>query len=257
MADFSVDEIIAAINHSKLPTVFVEGPEDMFVFNRIEESLGSMRANFFACGDRKILLEVYGRRGEITNTSFCFLADKDMWFFSKVPHEYAEVIFTHGYSIENDLYNDSDIENVLNAEERKTHALLIHGVSEWFAFEVDKYLQNGEYRSDPILSRLVPIPGFDCCPKYLNEIGFYKPPKELEGFISQNYKMAFRGKLLFEIIVRFTHAPQRKKRKYSYDALIELSVVYGLKGKLVSQLIKLIKEKLKIPDDPTQLPLGV
>lgn len=257
MADFSADEIISIINHSKLPTVFVEGPEDMFVFNRIEESLGSMKASFFPCGGRDLLLEVYARRKEITNLTFCFFADKDMWFFSSIPKEYEDIIFTHGYSIENDLYNDSNIEDVLNAEERKDHAVLIREVSRWFAFEVDKFLKNGEYRSDPILQRLVPIPGFTCCPNYLNEIGFYKPPIELEEFIAKNYRMAFRGKLLFEIVVRFTHSKQRKKRKYSYDALIELSVVYGLKGKFVSKLVETVKERLHISDNPSQLPLGV
>ena len=34
-----------------------------------------------------------------------FVADQDMWFFTGIPEKYRDtIIFTRGYSLENDLY---------------------------------------------------------------------------------------------------------------------------------------------------------
>jgi hypothetical protein len=247
MARLSLEEIIATTKHANLPTVFVEGPSDMAIFNRIEQEIGTLRANFLSCGDRETLFNVFRRRSEFTNIPTCFLADKDMWFFSDISPEYSEIIFTEGYSIENDLYVDSKIERILDVEERMQHAALIEEVCRWFAFEVNKYTKGIEFRSDPNLSRLIPVPGLKCCPNYLSELGFCDPPAELVQSVAKKYALGLRGKLLFEIIVRFTHAPKRKPRRYSYESLIELSVVYGLHEALITRIVNAIKEKLQIP----------
>ncbi len=110
-------------------------------------------------------------------------------------------------------------------------------VSRWFACEVDKHLKGQASRTDPILARLIPIPHFRCNDTYLAEIDYYEVDARIRDHILKNYVLALRGKLLFEIIVRFTHAPDRKRRKYSYDALIEIATVYGLGGNLSTRIL--------------------
>ncbi len=256
MVRLSVDEIISTIKHSGLSTVFVEGVDDMFVFNRIEQQLGTLKASFLACGDKSTLLEVFKRRGELSNVPVCFVTDQDMWLFSGTPEGFADLILTSGYSIENDLYSDADIEKILDGDEKRDHAILIAEVCRWFAFEVAKCKKGQEFRTDPNLNRLVPLPGLKCCPIYLSTLGFTEPPEELQKMILREYKLSLRGKLLYEIIVRFTHAPVRAPRKYSYQSLMEMSVAYGVNGPLISKVIAAIRKKLNLPSEP-QLRLPV
>ena len=70
-----------------------------------------------------------------------FVADRDMWLFSGIPSNYDGVIWTDGYSIENDLYAGTELENLLDAEEALEHQQLLDAIVEWFAFEVEEYLE--------------------------------------------------------------------------------------------------------------------
>ena len=246
MSKLTVDEIVDTVKHSKLPTVFIEGPDDMVVLRRVEELLGCLNASFIPCGDRETLMKVFNRRGEFSHIKNCFIADKDMWLFSGIPAGLEEIIFTEGYSIENDLYSDSNIEQILYANERAQHNALIGEVCRWFCFEVHNYLQGKNFRSDPPLARLIPLPGIACCNVYLAEIGYYDAPVALRETITRNYAFTLRGKLLFEIIVRFTHAPNRNGARHSYKSLIEVAITYGIRGKLMSRILDAIKTKLGI-----------
>ncbi len=244
----SVNEIVETVKHSSLPTVFVEGEEDMTVFNRMERTLGALRACFLPCGDKNTLLEVFSRRAEFPTIPSCFVADLDMWFFSGPPVEYADVIFTSGYSIENDLYKDSNIERILSATERRDHGIMLREISRWFACEVEKYQRGEEFRSDPKLSLLIPRPGFVCNPVYLYALGFTEPRTDSVETILKNYYLSLRGKLLYEVIVRFTHAPGRLGGKYPYASLMELSAVDSEGGQLLGRIESHIRSRLGIPD---------
>lgn len=250
MAQLSLEEIIAATKRSSLPTVFVEGQDDMRLFNRIEQILGTLRANFMPCGDRGVLLAVFERRNELSNIPICFLADKDMWHFSGIPEKYTNIIFSAGYSIENDLYVDANIERILDKNELDQHKTFIAEICRWFACEVEKYKSGLDCRTDPNLHRLIPLPGLTCCPNYLQEIGFTEPKADTIDSLIRGYKLSLRGKLLYEIIVRFTHRPNRLARKYSYAALIEISIVYGIEGANVMRIIDSIASQLNVPTSP-------
>ena len=71
-------------------------------------------------GNKNKLLRVYKRRNEYAHLPIAFVADRDMWLFSRIPSCYHGIIWTQGYSIENDLYAGAELENLLNAEEAET-----------------------------------------------------------------------------------------------------------------------------------------
>ena len=121
----TVEELVAALRRSALPTVLVEGQEDIRIYRWLEARLGNRAANVLPTGGRENLLSIYAKRHEFADLPVAFVADKDMWLFSGVPSDYEEVIWTEGYSIENDLYTDAErenlLENLLDTEEAQEH----------------------------------------------------------------------------------------------------------------------------------------
>src|SRR5260221_12407925 len=168
----TVEELIELLKRSSLPTVLVEGSGDVQAFRGIEEMLGSLNASFLECSGRETLLTIFDRRSEFSNTKACFVVDKDMWMFSGVQSKYSELICTDGYSIENDIYQDGDLERLLTNAERPNHETIIGDLCRCFAFEVEEYLANRDFRTDPQLGNLIPIPGFRCSDRALATHGF-------------------------------------------------------------------------------------
>ena len=91
--DLTVDELVAALGRSDLPTVIVEGKDDMEIYRWVEERLGSRKASVQAAGGKEKLLSIYKRRREFPNLPVAFVADKDMWLFSGIPSDYKGIIW--------------------------------------------------------------------------------------------------------------------------------------------------------------------
>jgi hypothetical protein len=67
MIEMTADEVLSTLNHSALPTVVVEGGDDIIVFRKLEETLAHLGVSVFAARGRNTLLDVFKRRAEITN----------------------------------------------------------------------------------------------------------------------------------------------------------------------------------------------
>ena len=102
-SDMTVDECVAALHRTYLPTVIVEGKDDMQIYQWTERRVGIQNANVLPVGGKETLLAVYERRNEYAHLPVAFVADKDLWLFSGIPPDYPDIIWTEGYSIENDL----------------------------------------------------------------------------------------------------------------------------------------------------------
>ena len=152
----SVDELVATLRRSALPTVLVEGQDDMRIYRWIEARLGSQTANVLPTGGRKNLLCIYRRRHEFAALPVAFVADRDMCLYSGIPSDYDGVIWTKGYSIENDLYAGAELENLLNPDEKKDHRQLLNVIVEWFAFEVEEFLEKRPYEVKTHCNQVVP-----------------------------------------------------------------------------------------------------
>jgi hypothetical protein len=135
----TVEELIATLNKTDLPTILVEGVADVRVYRKLEAQLGVTLGNVVLCGGRKNLFEIYNQREKLAHVRLVFLADRDMWLYKNIPPEYSEIIWTHGYSIENDVYTGSTVEKLLDEAERQKYFDLLKRLCEWFAFEVEEY----------------------------------------------------------------------------------------------------------------------
>jgi len=117
----TADEMVSYLKSSSLPTILVEGRDDEMIYDWLEERFSSHNAFVLPCGGRTVLLAVYERRGEFSNKKTAFLADRDIWLFTAIPPEYLDIVWTEGYSIENDLYAGTNLEVLLDSDEASEH----------------------------------------------------------------------------------------------------------------------------------------
>ena len=168
-----------------------------------------------------------------------FVADKDMWLFSGIPSDYAEVIWTEGYSIENDLYTDAELENLLDPEETQEHQQMLEAIVEWFAFEVEEHLAGRPYEVKTHCNQVVPLGQTQMDEDFRISRGFRPPEEKNHQKIRREYQLQLRGKQLFQILERFLNAPDRGTR-YNVSSLQEIALkmtpVHPLIGRLMQEI---------------------
>jgi hypothetical protein len=216
----SEDEMVSYLKRTSLPTILVEGNDESLVYRYLENKINIENVDILICDGRPMLIKVFKRREEFQQANVVFVADRDMWFFRGIPEEYKDdIIFTDGYSLENDLYIQSFFEGLLNKSELQSFQNLIKELSVWFAMEVNRYIETGDSLCDVHINQI--------CPKdvlseeFKVKIGFVDPPVHLIQIISQDYTRALRGKNLFEALLRFLSYSKRDS-KYSRTNLLEL-----------------------------------
>ena len=246
-------ELVAALCRSDLPTVLVEGQEDMRIYRWVEERLGSRSANVLPAGGRENLLCVYKKRHEFADLPVAFVADKDMWLFSGKFSKYRNIIWTEGYSIENDLYAGAELENLLEHEEAEGHRQLLDTIVEWFAFEVEECLAKRQSEVAHHCNQVVPLGQTKIDETFREDRGFRPPGEEIRRQIRSNYQLQLRGKLLFQMLGRFLSASNRKS-KYSYANLHEMAFWMTSSHSLMNRLIQEIERTLTDQESALQAP---
>ena len=110
--EVKVNEVVNTLSRSDEPTIIVEGGHDREIYEKIQDLLGKPLIDPLPVGGKDNLLAIYERREEFSSkVPVAFMADPDMWVLED-PHnmlkKYQDIIWTTGYSIENDLYADGD-----------------------------------------------------------------------------------------------------------------------------------------------------
>jgi hypothetical protein len=220
----SPTEIIATIKNSSLFTIVVEGPGDAVVLRKLEEEFLDVGLNLIAAGGRLPVLEVFRRRHELPSTArVIFLADLDLWILSSVPPEYRDhhdLVFTNGHSIENDMFIDGDMRQLMTAAEREKFAKGVEIVCRWYALVAKRHLDAIDDEAlDPI----------DIHPKQLldderrrAELMRQKEneqyPDALFERIVGNYSCFLRGKTLIKLVEMHSTA-----HRYNSNSLLNLA----------------------------------
>jgi len=218
--ELTVDEIIDTLKRSSLTTVLVEGVDDVLIYRWIEDEIGIVNANFLPCGGRDKLLQIFDRRAEFSELKTVFVADKDTFVYVNPPEKYSEIIWTNGYSIENDLYFGRKIENLLSREENNIFLQSLNSFVDYYAFEIQNFLDDKEYqfRNHPqhIICDLKQTIKED----FLQERNFSVARPEIKNNLSDNYDVLIRGKSLFALITRLLNKKGRAV-KHSKKTLLE------------------------------------
>ncbi len=117
-SDFpTVSELTSYLKKSSLPTLVVEGQEDVVYLKSIEHIVDGI--NIMPAGGKNEVLSLYENREDFRSLVLYFV-DSDNWVFCGTPDIYAsdeKFHVTSGYSLENDFIRDSKILSVLTPEE--------------------------------------------------------------------------------------------------------------------------------------------
>jgi len=148
----TVDEIFAALEKSSLPTVIVEGVDDIVFYRRIEEDLSDIGIDMLPAGDKTSVLSLRNKiKQKGIKIPVAFVVDNDTWIYFGKPAGMNDVITTAGYSVENDLFLDGSLLSILDANELVKFHSEKNKFLHWFALAVNRYLTNPSvsYREHP------------------------------------------------------------------------------------------------------------
>ena len=241
----TVDEIIELLKHSNLATVLVEGNDDEYIFRQLERDLGVGSVDVLKCGGRTALLSIYERRAEFTNCRTAFFADRDLWLFTKVPCQYNGIVFTEGYSIENDLLGSGDFRRLFDAAkgEEAEFERLIKTVVPWFAFEVNEYIQGRPPKVDVHIDQLVVRGTGVLANNWVQQRGCLPGTHPITADLAKDYMQKLRGHLLLEILVRLLNAAGRTAR-YRHIEILEIPLKLGLAHLKWQRILSEVKSRL-------------
>ena len=239
----SEDEIVDLLRETSLPTILVEGRDELSVYTRyLESKIDIEDVDVLPCQGKITLLNIFDRREEFKHKKVVFVADKDMWFFVGIPQEkkYEEhIVFTDGYSLENDLYIESQFSQLLGKKEIIDFYKLIKELSIWFAFEVNRYIETGSSQCNFDLYKICPNNVLDS--EFKQKINFVDPPQELVDKIYGDYTRALRGKNLFQALLKFLATP--KHSNLGRENLLELGARF--KNPRIELLVSKIVQKFQ------------
>jgi hypothetical protein len=218
--ELTVDEIIETLKRSSLTTVLVEGVDDVMIYRWLEDEIGIQNANFFPCGGRDKLLQIFDRRAEFPNIKAVFVADKDAYVYLNPPANLSEIIWTNGYSIENDLYFGRNIESLLDQEEKEIFSTSLNNFIEYYAFEIQNFVDGKDYcfRNHP--QHLICETQNIVKQEFLDQINFVSPRIDIVDNLRENYDVLIRGKSLFALLTRILSKHSRPI-KHSKLSLLE------------------------------------
>lgn len=204
--EFNEEEVLWVIQNlsyptTKLATLVVEGGADCQVYGWMEGIVGShplYEIDPLPAGGRENLLEIYNRRDKFpSRIPVAFMADLDSQVLedqAKMTTEYADIIWTTGYSIENDLCTDGNPISLIESKELiKYNAALQSAICDFVVDQAASWGYNASSTSS------------------LEEI-----EKKYHADISTNSSLKLRGKSLYKVILKF-YTP--KRRNFSDEKL--------------------------------------
>lgn len=199
----TVDELYELLKRTTLPTILVEGKDDIVFYRKIEEALSELHVDVLPAGNKQAVLDLMGKLDEHSGTPrFVYVVDKDLWVHD-LPDEVMtnpRLVTTDGYSIENDLFADGDLESLLHENETSSFRSEVRKFCWWYALSLQRTFSGceGAFRTHP--------------GKVLDDTEFYEAeiklkegedtPTELHDQIFSNYQAMMRGKSLLSILHR-------------------------------------------------------
>ncbi len=231
------------LRHSSLPTVLVEGISDARGYRHLEKQLDVGRVSILPCGGRINLLKVFERRREIPSLPLAFIADRDMWLF-RMPAGYEEIIWTTGYSLENDVLAAGAAEDLLEPGEMIRFRQSLDVLIPWFAFEVEEFLAGRTAHVDVHPDSVLPPDAMVIREAHYAGRGSGRGSDAMIKFIHDDYALRLRGKNLAYLLARFLNSPRRHAQ---YNPPTLLDAVVRLRPNLPhwQQILAAVKARLK------------
>ncbi|WP_347554850.1 DUF4435 domain-containing protein [Robbsia sp. KACC 23696] len=204
----TVDEIFELLKRTSLPTVLVEGRDDIIFYRAVEHELQKFDVDMLPAGNKEAVLNLKQKiKTASISVPIIFIVDKDLWVHEGDVVQDSSLITTSGYSIENDLFIDGDLESLLTPPENGKFKLEMHKFIHWYALAVARYRSGSHttFRTHP--GKLLDDEDFFSSETTLHENELY--PEEFRKEIEFNYAHTLRGKSLFALLLRQLSATKR------------------------------------------------
>lgn len=229
---FPVRVIISTIQNSKSGKyVVVEGVDDIVVYRNLITLYKAKGIKVLAAGGRTKVLEVFDElKGTPHLDKAIFIVDQDSWIFSGIPTEYQHerIICTSGYSIENDVYLDKQIEIIMQATGvYSSFQTDLHIYLNWFSLAITRFCTNGNDNSEML--NLHPEAFFKCSnttQKYCTLNSGEVFPQQTYNDLLINYGLKFRGKCLLPLAIRAL-GKRPHQPKYNSNTIMEETAITG------------------------------
>ncbi|OSQ29410.1 DUF4435 domain-containing protein [Thalassospira sp. MCCC 1A03138] len=239
----TVDELFELLKRTSLPTVLVEGKDDIIFYRSVEHELKFYNVDMLPAGNKHSVLKLFDKLSGIqTSAPIVFLVDKDLWVHATRDSWGVsdEIITTNGYSIENDLFSDGDLEALMEPDEKIRFNSELSKFVRWYALAVSRSLSGKEsaFRTNP--------------GKVLDDDDFYDEemrlledetyPEDLFNEIMEEYHFFLRGKSLLSLVCRQLSS-RRRKVKFGSKQLIAFGA--SRKGDNFERICVLLTDSLK------------
>lgn len=228
----TVDELVATLQRSTLPSVIVEGKDDILAFRELEARYRHHFLSLIVAGDRSSVLSLFDRRSEFSNLPCAiFIVDRDMWLFSPVPPSYDrdELIITEGYSIENDLVSDYVTERLMTQVEMTSFASELETVLDWYSIVVSRRLAGEDEPIDVHPNQVLAQAAIGT--SFLRSGELY--PSSLRSMIGQDPRRYLRGKNFVHLLLRQL---SRRDRSIKHSRLSLLEHAATSPGRCLSRI---------------------
>ena len=253
----TVDDLVTELQLSTKSNIVVEGKGDAIIYGELVDRLGIHDIDFVVAGCKSSLLKLYDKlscyenKGDFRHAPVVFIADRDMWVFTDIPLRYKKkIIWTNGYSIENDLYSNAKLYEHVDYSD---YDQLLTLISTWFAHKVVEYLRINPKELESIQdeeSVSIALSCYEIIPKgkttLADGLEFLPPTHEKVKAIKNEYYRLLRGKLLFELFARFLSSLRwmSTKAKINVEAVYYLAIKDPGANQLFSRLEGEVKKKL-------------
>lgn len=243
--NFTKEELLETIKRSSLPTVLVEGDDDIIFYRRIEQEFGNFKISILPAGGKQAVLWLKNKLDENpVDIQVAYIVDQDDWVNFGIPDDISDVITTCGYSVENDLYTDGNLEELLLDNEINIFKNELEKFVFWYALALFRHKQNSNNNCS--LSEYKKHPNEILDNDYNKQISLYEGevyPEEFRQNIEDNYKLKLRGKSLISLLMRrLSH--NARIPKYSRTQLMDMAA--SRKGENYIRLVGILKDKFNI-----------
>ncbi|WP_084545523.1 DUF4435 domain-containing protein [Cupriavidus malaysiensis] len=218
----TVDEIYEILRRTSLPTVLVEGKDDIIFYRSVEHELRDLDVDMFPAGNKDAVLELRRRIKENPiSAPVVFVVDNDLWVYSIAgrPSGIEDLITTTGYSIENDLFIDGDLESFLRPDEVSGFKSELKLFLRWYALSINRNINGLPSSFRTHAGKVLDDKAFYEAEMTLQEGEVY--PEALLEEIQSNYGTLLRGKSLFALLLRQLSGKKRDV-KFGGKQLMEI-----------------------------------
>lgn len=240
------EEIISTLKHSNSnrPMLLVEGPDDVLFIKKIVET-HDIEIDLLPSNGRNDLLEIFEYRS-IFGCPVFYFADKDLFVFAKepMPQEYSEIIWTTGYSLENDLYFESErcFDNMLSSSLKTKKELLVVELCKWYACEIDRYLNNEDYKLDCGVNYILDLQNNCLNSQMITHRNYQDPSKESLDMILNKYQLLVRGHCIFDLLCQIFHLHENSA--YHFNTKNLLAISFEFSKCYIESIANIIEEKV-------------